>query len=205
MPTGYTAGVVDGTIKTFKDFAKNCMRAFGATIHMRDQPMNKKYEPRVPDSYYLENLEEAKAQLAGLDTLPDEYFVNKVHSEIKSEIKYCLKKIEEKKEIKQRLDSLLSESESWNPPTEEHTEFKKFMINQLQQTLDYDADVSYYEVELEEQYKKLESPIDVEKVKADLRKEYEEAVKTRQKSLDEEIERCNKSNEWVNQLLKSIE
>ena len=36
MPTGYTAGILEGKIKTFPEFAKICMRAFGAAIHMRD-------------------------------------------------------------------------------------------------------------------------------------------------------------------------
>ena len=99
MPTGYTAGVVDGTIKTFNDFAKSCMRAFGATIHMRDEPLNRKYEQRVPGVYYIESLEEAKKELALLETLPDEHFVNKIHSEIKADIRYNLEKIEKIKEV----------------------------------------------------------------------------------------------------------
>lgn len=205
MPTGYTAGVVDGTIKTFNDFAKSCMRAFGATIHMRDEPLNRKYEQRVPGVYYIESLEEAKKELALLETLPDEHFVNKIHSEIKSDIRYNLEKIEKIKEVRERLDSLLSSSESWNPPTEEHSEFKKFMIDQLQQTIKYDGDTSYYEENLNGLHKKLESPIDVDMIKNDLREQAEENVKSKQKSLDEEIERCDKANEWVKELLKSIE
>ena len=181
------------------------MRAFGATIHMRDEPLNRKYEQRVPGVYYIESLEEAKKELALLETLPDEHFVNKIHSEIKSDIRYNLEKIEKIKEVRERLDSLLASSESWNPPTEEHTEFKKFMIDQLQQTIKYDGDSSYYEENLNELHKKLESPIDVDKIKNDLREEAEENVKSKQKSLDEEIERCDKANGWVNELLKSIE
>ena len=30
MPTGYTAGIIDGKTETFQDFEKQCMRAFGA-------------------------------------------------------------------------------------------------------------------------------------------------------------------------------
>ena len=79
------------------------------------------------------------------------------------------------------------------------------MIDQLQQTIKYDGDTSYYEENLNGLHKKLESPIDVDMIKNDLREQAEENVKSKQKSLDEEIERCDKANEWVKELLKSIE
>jgi hypothetical protein len=204
MPTGYTAGVVDGTIKTFKDFAKNCMRAFGATIHMRDEPMSKKYEPRVPDDFYYERVEEAKKNLAELDTLPDEHFIKGEHEKIKDDIRYYSEKMRKVKEARERLDSLLAETSEWEPPTEDHTAFKDFMIQQLKETIRHDGDVSYYEEKLAECYKKLESQIDLDVVKKDLRESYENNLNRGQKSLDEEIERCKKSNDWVDQLLKSV-
>jgi len=204
MPTGYTAGVVDGTIKTFKDFAKNCMRAFGATIHMRDEPMSKKYEPRVPDDFYYERVEEAKKNLAELDTLPDENFIKGEHEKIKDDIRYYSEKMRKVKEARERLDSLLAETSEWEPPTTDHVEFKNFMIQQLSETIKYDGDVEYCEGEIESLYKKLDTPIDLDAVKKDLRESYEANLNRSQKSLDEEIERCNSSNEWVDVLLKSI-
>ena len=53
MPTGYTNGILNGEIKTFDEFAKQCIRAFGAAIHMRDDDFNKEYEKRKPDNYYI--------------------------------------------------------------------------------------------------------------------------------------------------------
>ena len=35
MPTGYTAGIIDGTTKDFKEYAKHCERAF--MIHLREE------------------------------------------------------------------------------------------------------------------------------------------------------------------------
>ncbi len=205
MPTGYTAGVIDGTIKSFKEFAKNCMRAFGATIHMRDEPLSKKYEPRVPDEYYYEKVEEAKKNLAELDTLPDEHFINQEHEKIKENIRYYSKKLSEVKEARSRLDSLLNETSEWEPPTTEHIEFKNFMIQQLTETIKHDGDVGYYEEEIEDLYKELDTPIDLDAVKKDLRESYEYDLDRSQKRLAEEIERCKTSNDWVDQLLKSIE
>jgi hypothetical protein len=205
MPTGYTAGVVDGTIKTFKDFAKSCMRAFGATVHMRDEPLSNGYRKRIPDSYYYDNLKEAKKNLSDLETLPDQHFIDKEHKSIKEDIRHYSKKVKEIKEIKERLDVMIAETSEWVPPTEDHVEFKNFMIKQLQDTLERDGDASYWENLLEESYKKLESPIDLDSIKKDLRESYEYDVETRQKRLDEEIERCESANEWVDKLLKSVE
>lgn len=205
MPTGYTAGVVDGTIRTFNDFAKNCMRAFGATIHMRDEPMDNEYKRRIPDDYYLKRLGEAKKNIEEFETLSDEHFINIKHTKIKDDIKYYSKKLSDVKEARQRLDKLLAETEEWNPPTEGHTAFKDFMVQQLKETIKHDGDISYYEEQLNECYKKLESPIDLSVVKKDLMESYEYDLESSQKSFNEEIERCNSSNEWVDVLLKSIE
>lgn len=41
MPTGYTAGILDNKITTFSEFALLCSRAFGATIHMREDDLDK--------------------------------------------------------------------------------------------------------------------------------------------------------------------
>jgi hypothetical protein len=100
---------------------------------------------------------------------------------------------------------MIAETSEWVPPTEDHVEFKNFMIKQLQDTLERDGDASYWENLLEESYKKLESPIDLDSIKKDLRESYEYDVETRQKRLDEEIERCESANEWVDKLLKSVE
>lgn len=47
MPTGYTAGIIDGKINTFRDFALVCVKAFGAAIHMRDEQDVKYHSQRI--------------------------------------------------------------------------------------------------------------------------------------------------------------
>lgn len=61
MPTGYTAGVYDGTIKTGKDFLKTCLRAFGVFVEYRDDAPSpilptKKFEI---DPFYLNYVNES--------------------------------------------------------------------------------------------------------------------------------------------------
>lgn len=47
MPTGYTAAIKYGI--TFKEFALDCARNFGACISMRDEPR----ETPIPDEFIL--------------------------------------------------------------------------------------------------------------------------------------------------------
>ena len=58
MPTGYTAGIEDGTITTGKDFLKLCTRAFGIAMDLRDEPLSvptpAKFEP---DTYYRDRVD----------------------------------------------------------------------------------------------------------------------------------------------------
>ena len=44
MPTGFTAGILDGKINSFREFALVCVRAFGAAAHMRDDGLNIEYK-----------------------------------------------------------------------------------------------------------------------------------------------------------------
>ena len=40
MPTGYTQQIIDGTVKTTKEFLHLCLRNFGVCISMRDMPFD---------------------------------------------------------------------------------------------------------------------------------------------------------------------
>jgi len=89
MPTGYTAGVQDGKITEFSDFALNCARAFGALITMRDDPQDtpipEKFEART--SYYDERLENAKDLMTEILTLTDDDCDKRAFEEYRTEVK----------------------------------------------------------------------------------------------------------------------
>lgn len=205
MPTGYTADIVEGKVKTFKDFAKRCIRAFGATIHMRDEPLSKKYEPRKADQYYIDRVEECEEELIKLKNAGDQFFIDKIRSGLNSDYAYYSNRIKEIQEVRARLDSILEEAEKWVPPTEDHVEAKKFMINQLEETIRYDGDADYYVDELEKIKTKLESPIDVLKIRYEMIADAEEELERARERLKEETDRCEDSNKWAEQFLKSIE
>lgn len=211
MPTGYTAGILDGKIKTFKQFATTCMRAFGSTIHMRDDSLNEKYKPRVPDDYYSERLKEAKEELENNKKVSDAEIIKNLKKGLFEEQRQYKKNIEEKLEAKEKLDTILSDVKKWTPPSKEHTEFKNFMKQQLTDTISHDTDISYYEELLNEVQAKLLELQDEAKhqeIASEYRKKLIESsehdIEYYTKAYNEEVERCNDSNKWVTDLIKSI-
>jgi hypothetical protein len=211
MPTGYTAGILDGKIKTFKQFATTCMRAYGATIHMRDDSLDEKYTPRVPDDYYSERLKEAKEELENNKKVSDAEIIKNLKKGLFEEQRRYKKNIEEKLKEKEKLTTILSDVKNWTPPSEDHKEFKNFMKQQLVDTISHDADTSYYEELLNEVQGKLLELQDESKhleIAAEYRKKLIESsehdIEYYIKTYNEEVERCNDSNKWVTDLIKSI-
>ena len=205
MPSGYTSGIVEVKIKTFNAFAKSCLRAFGAAIHMRDDPMDKEFKPRKVENYYIETFNEAEQNLKNLREADDQFFVDKVRSSLISDYEYYEKKLREVQIVKDRLESVLEEANKWTPPTKGHEEAKSFMVKQLEDTIRWDADVEYYENELDQIKIKLQSPIDISAVKEEMINDAEEEMKRAKERLEEEAKRCEDANEWATKFLKSIE
>ena len=203
MPTGYTAGILDGEIKTFPQFAKNCLRAFGATMHMRDEPLEKEYEPRMPSDYYSKNISEKKAQILEYKTLSDKEIIAKEKQRLEESKSYHLKSIETAKANKKKLIKMLKKAREFIPPTPEHDEFKKFMIDQLESTISFDCCTKYHDEALI-QIKSTLSNLDATELRKQLIAETEKSLAYYVEEEAKEIKRCNDSNEWVNQVFESL-
>lgn len=204
MPTGYTAGIIDGEIKTFKQFATLCMRAFGATLHMRDDGLDKVYEPRVPSKYYEDNIAKAKTMLQQANTLPDEAIIQSRYEELEKEKQRLLDHIAKSKENLKSLNSILAEVNSYSPPTFEHTGIKDFMIQQINETIKFDCDTSYCKNKISE--------IDIELSVTDAAKIRKVLIDKTNKDLyfytaenAKELQRCAQANKWVEEFLQSLE
>lgn len=202
MPTGYTCKIVDGEVNNFKDFAKLCMRAFGATIHMRDDSMDTEYTPRKVSDYYSSVIKEKKKELAELN-MSDEQIMKEETERINNALQYHRNKIEENRIAKERLEKILIDAENWNPPTKEHDEIKKFMITQLTISMDeYDNDYREREIEeLEMSLKNINPPSIRDSRKEDLEKD----IKYYENQYEEEKKRVKDANDWCKKFLKSLE
>jgi hypothetical protein len=130
MPTGYTEGIVNGKITTFKDFAKRCMRNFGACYHLIDEN-SFDYKPRIVDSYYLTYLNTAIILKKEIQNLSDECLLKKTRAELLKEKHRLIKQTKENNIIKKRLEHILKQAIAYKAPTEQHIEIQQFMVNQL--------------------------------------------------------------------------
>jgi hypothetical protein len=122
MPTGYTAGVQDGTITDFRTFALRCARAFDATIMQRVEP------------FYVKNVEEARARVAELSAMTD--------AEAEAAHQRALNHYVERQyqnDVEQARYRVMIESvEAWTPPTPDHQGLKDFMLKQLRESKAFD-------------------------------------------------------------------
>ena len=203
MPTVYTAGIIDGEIKTFEQFAKKCMRAFGATIHMRDDSWDKEYVERTPSDYHTKKINEIKNKIKKTESLSDDEIVQLRTNELRSEIKRHNEALKKERKVEKKLKRMLQEAKEWKVPSDDYRKFKSFMIEQLEITVKNDGESSWRKEEVENHESRLtsivasfEREIMLENLNKDL--EYHE------KEHKEEVQRCNDANEWVNELIKSL-
>lgn len=194
MPTGYTAEVADGKVTDFRTFALRCARQFGATIMQRDDPMDEPPKLREPSEYYERSLAESKARLAWLDTLDVEQANDEAAKEygeaIKQNREYAAKKIL----TRSRYETMLTEARAWEPPSPEHQELKRFMVQQLTESIDFDC--KDYGTKPE----RLSGPVWLAREKQKTR----ESVARYTKMWGEELERVENSNRWITALYDSL-
>jgi hypothetical protein len=204
MPTGYTSGILDGRINTFEEFATVCSRAFGATIHMRDNPLDSTYEPRTPSDYYENSLQSQREKLEEMKTMTDEDIVQEFETLLNDYLEYHDRELEKTKANLERLNSIMESAKSWVPPTEDHEGIRDYMIDQLKITIRADGDSSYYVEEIIRAKKELEEGIDPKVYREERIKEIEDRISYYEEEVQKELERCKKSNDWMDKFLESI-
>jgi len=194
MPTGYTYPVTDGKITQFNDFAMSCARAFGALISMRDDPSDAPIPDEIkPDTKYYDDriaadtkrIDEIQAMtLADADTAALE-----AHREaMASRSKYLADK-----EVKAgRLNAMLAKVHAWSPPPD-HTEMKRFMIDQL--TISFPDDYA----------PAIPALLDGATWRQDQLNRLADALVRNQRERTKEIERARNRTEWLKQLRASLE
>jgi len=152
MPTGYTAFIEEGKVRTPKEFLHLCLRNFGVCSHMRDESLKLKddYTQDITDGfqkdidYHQKNLDEARERLKTIQEMSEEELCGKYIKETKEKIKNLQKG--QTKEMDNYGDYLrIQESiQNWDC-AEEFQNIKDFALNQIKISLPVG---SYYEDEL---------------------------------------------------------
>lgn len=152
MPTGYTSKIGDG--QNFDDFIWGCARAMGALVSMRDEPADAPIPEKIgKNDYYSKELEKAGEKITKLQLMTAEEILLLIDME-NIEKKIEADKSRKKEEaLRKSYNNMLDKVIKWIPPTNDHAEFKSFMIQQIKDSIKWDCGYSSEFVPIEEDAK----------------------------------------------------
>jgi hypothetical protein len=202
MPTGYTADIKNGI--SFRKFALNCARNFGATIALRDEdssvlpnPENVKFNSG--NSYHEEQLIKAIAEKARLQNLTKDELRTEFLEWRENTFKELEKTISEKRELRQKYEKMYEKVHGWSPPTEEHFNMKDFMLKQIAESIDFDCGEKY----CHERIKEVQSTHQADYF-WDNMESLERDIEYHSKHRGEDEDRDDKRSQWVKNLIDSL-
>ena len=196
MPTGYTGKIYNGEEQAFEEFILRCARGVAAFIGQRDDSPEAPLKRAEPNNYYGKKMDEVSAELNRLKAMsPQE--ATAAESEERGRAMDERQKCEtEAPVLMERYQRMLSQAKQWKPPTPDHVGLKRFMIEQLETSIDHDCSVEAWPkvppaTSGEEwRSKKIEKALHV--------LAYYEAENLK------EIRRTEEINRWIDQLYESI-
>lgn len=198
MPTGYTADIVNDI--SFEDYILSCARAFGACMHQRDD--SAKDKPRLQsfdDNAYEELILAAEAELGAIRTMTREQR-EQYGQELKDEnIATAQKYFNDRVLLKNKYDAMMVKVQAWRSPTADHDNLKKFMFDQINDSIRYDCDTSYYLNELTKA--SMANPLKLVDEKA---AEYERTIARYEEHWAKDKKRVEESNRWISTLYDSL-
>ena len=212
MPTGYTQQIIDGTVKTPKEFLHLCLRSFGVCISMRDMPFDaqqvdyteyiKKYYQDLI-GYHNKALENAKAEYERVINLSDDDFYEMYVERFSHNREYYQKRTDEAKKQNAQYQSFYDAIKNWDC-SEEFSNIKKFALDQIDISKE---DEDYYADELSKEMLTKEEFISGGKneYKEELLKHAISDISYHQKELDNEIKTMNNVLAFYERFKKEIE
>ena len=203
MPTGYTHAVQEGKVTEFPAFAMQCARAFGALIMMRDDPNDAPIPERFePPDYHLKALEGLRTELVEVQALDESSCDLRAAAQAAEGEQKLAESKTEKREHQKRYEAMLAKVRAWTPPTPEHAGLKKFMDEQLTESIRFDCgsldDETLHRIYHVE--RKTGAVWKAEKL-ADIQRD----IAYHEKQHAEEVARANSRNEWLSALRKSLD
>ncbi len=195
MPTGYTSLIEQGA--SFNEFVLRCARSMGALVEMRDDSMKAKIRLPKPSGYYKKRLAEAQRKASNLarKNIGEALKLAKkmAAKEYALAVQHHQDRLKEIDALRQRYESMLAEVIAWTPPTTDHNNLKKFMIEQITSTIEFDCTL------LDEP--RLRTPA---QQLAFLLTDSERDLEFTAKSYEEELQRCRERSGWIEALVQSL-
>lgn len=193
MATGYTYPVKEGKITTLRDFALDCSRAFGANVMMRDEPRDAPIREYQPSTFYRDALEKAKADLFDAERMTLAAAERAAATAHAAEVERVAKYRAEQATELARYHAMLAEVEAWTPPTSDHEGLKKFMREQLAESIKFDSYTHADPVKLDGATYRQQALDDARR-----------CVKRYAEEWEKEQQRTRERNEWNRALVASL-
>lgn len=198
MPTGYTAPIADGI--TFRQYAMGCARAFGALIMMRDEPQNAEIpEAFEASKYHKDAIEKKSLELKELLAMDHATATTKAKEAHQEHIDYHTEAIAKDEALAAKYKAMLAEVEAYESPSPDHDDFKKFMADQITESIKFDCDSNYHREAIESA--KLMSG--AEWILAE-KNRLEDSIEYHNREHQKELARTNERTEWVKKIRDSL-
>jgi hypothetical protein len=195
MPTGYTSKLYDGE-QSFQDFALNCAKAFGAYVEFREDSSDGPIPPSkigAGDPWNKRELAKAEREFAKLQELTAEQWQSRTDEHNREQLRSFEEGRAEEQARLARFNEMTEAVNKWKPPTKDHEEFKKFMLQQLGTEFEYGP-----------HYTKPPKALTVAQFQAQAISGAKRDIKYHTDELKKEIERNTGRREWAQQLWDSV-
>jgi len=195
--------ILDGQVTDLEQFAKKCILAFGATEHMQKEDQESdEYIQREADESYEKELLEMEKSLEFIKNMSDKDILQSHTTYLSSELEYYESDLNRIRESKSRIEKILENAKSWEIPSEDHQEFKEFMIDDLEEGLKKGCDESHHLKRIEEIKEELK--MDANSVRERILKGATEDMERQKKEIETEKQLASDSNLWVEKIIESF-
>lgn len=144
MPTGFTAPVYDGESVSPKELASRFARGLSFTINQRDSDISVPPELlNESDFRSLSKIDEIENKILETKQLSDAQITRMQQKERAEVIADNDRRVEEKRALVNRYTQAIKVFENWAPETEAGHGVKKFALQQLRESLEFDGREPY--------------------------------------------------------------
>ena len=203
MASGYTVEVIKGNVTTLEQFAEVCLKGFGATAHMKDEPLVTPYRKAIVDKEHKKTIKKLNKSLIEFNKLSDQQLIDDETAALNKSRDHFVEKIELAKQAKKDLSALLLDAQLWTPPTDKYIVMKEFMIKNLKETIGFDCDLTPINKLIEDIDGRL-ATIDPELIRSKHIEGLNQQIDYHQEAYDVDHSHCKQSNEWVKELMDSF-
>lgn len=200
MPSYYTADINEGKDISFQEFALKCARAYGAFVHMRDEPLNTTLSRPTLSDYHTNEIKNIENEFALFLKSSTEQRKKMFEIEMEKEEAYYLREIEKEKQIKNKYLTLINDVKAYKPQSTELKEFKNFMFDQLIDGMKYDcSNEDWYNKSIQSLKEETFETWEEERMNL-----YNSKLGYQKEALKKEKKSIDLANKWIDELYKSL-